>query len=326
MDGTRSTDGALCRAGRVIRALLAVVLVSPALAAAPLVKSAPPGYYHMMLGDFEVTALSDGTVEFPIEEVLKPPAPDAFKDALAKSFQSTPLETSVNAYLVNTGAKLVLIDAGAADLFGPTLGRLVPSLLAAGYRPEQVDEIYITHMHGDHIGGLVADGKRVFPNALVRADRRDAAYYLDEEKLKDKSGDDLESMQAALDCLGPYIRAGRFSTFDGATQLIPGIRSMPAYGHTPGHTIYVVESKGQTLLVWGDLMHVAAVQFGAPSVIDLYDTDAALAARERQRVFAQAADQRYLVAGAHLPFPGLGHVRTEGKAFVYVPVNYSVVR
>ena len=127
-------------------------------AEAPQVKAQAPGYYRMMLGDFEVTALSDGTVALPMTKLLTNTTPAKVEKALARSYLKDPVETSVNAYLVNTGSRLVLVDAGAAGLFGPTLGNLLANLKAAGYQPEQIDEVYLTHLHPDHVGGLLADG------------------------------------------------------------------------------------------------------------------------------------------------------------------------
>jgi len=123
--------------------------------------------------------------------------------------------------------------------------------------------------------------------------------------------------------LTPYAEAGRFKPFDGDTELVPGVRALASYGHTPGHTTYVIESKGQKLVLWGDLVHVAAVQFGEPSVAIKYDTDPKAAVAERRRAFAAAAREGCWVGAAHLAFPGLGHVRAEGKAYVFVPANYT---
>ena len=134
-----------------------------ALAAAPMAHSNAPGFYRVMLGDFEVTALSDGTVDLPIDKLLQQPAAATTKE-LSQSFLALPVETSVNGYLVNTGSKLVLIDTGAGGLFGPTLGKLAANLKASGYQPEQVDEIYLTHLHPDHVGGLAANAQAIFPN------------------------------------------------------------------------------------------------------------------------------------------------------------------
>lgn len=285
-------------------------------AAAPQVKTQAPGYYRLMLGDFEVTALSDGTVDLPVDKLMDKAKPGEVAAALKRSYLSAPLETSVNGYLINTGTKLVLIDTGAANLFGPTLGKLLGNLKAAGYQPEQVDEVYITHLHADHAGGLSVDGKPAFPNAVVRLDQHDADHWLGP-----KAPDNAKGVAAALK---PYQDAGRFKPFSGATELVPGIRAVATPGHTPGHTVYMVESKGQKLAVWGDLMHVAAVQFADPTVTINFDVDSPAAMPQRQKAYAEAAKDGTLVAVAHVSFPGLGRLRAEGKGYVWVPVNYSI--
>ena len=305
---------------------LALAPMDQALAAAPMVRTQAPGYYRMMLGDFEITALSDGTVDLPVDKLLTHTTAARVDRALARSFEKSPLETSVNAYLINTGSRLILIDTGAAKLFGPTLGRLAANLKAAGYEPGQVDDIYITHMHPDHVGGLLVDGKIAFPNAIVHASKSDADYWLSQANLAKAPAASKGFFEGAMASLQPYIKAGHFLTFDGNTQLTPGIRAVAMPGHTPGHTAYMIESQGQKLLVWGDVVHVAAVQFADPAVTIAFDSDAKTAAIERKQAYAEAARQGYLIAGAHLPFPGLGHVRTRGQAYAWVPVNYTIPR
>ncbi len=307
----------------VLALLLGVSAVLPAHAAAPQVKTAAPGYYRTMLGDFEITALSDGTVALPVDKLLTRTTEAKTKQALARNFLKTPVETSVNAYLINTGTKLVLIDTGAASLFGPTLGRLAAGLKAAGYQPEQVDEVYITHMHADHVGGLMAGDQRAFANAIVRADKRDADFWLSKEAMDKAPADAKNFFLGAMASLNPYVAAGKFMPFDGDTELVPGIKAIAAHGHTPGHSIYRVESQGQALVLWGDLMHVAAVQFAEPAVTIQFDTDSKNAALQRRRAFADAARRGDLVGAAHLSFPGLGHVRAEGKGYAWVPLNYG---
>lgn len=315
-----------------LRRALAVVagcmlVLSVVHAAAPQVKTQAPGYYRVMLGDFEITALYDGSLDLPVDKFLINTTPAKIQKALARSFLTSPVETSVNAYLVNTGTKLVLIDTGAAKLFGPGLDKLLDNLKAAGYQPEQVDEVYITHMHGDHVGGLMAGDKLAFPNAVVRADQHDADYWLSQANAgKASSAEEKSAFQGAMASLNPYIAAGKFKPFDGDTDLVPGIKAIAAYGHTPGHTIYKIESKGQTLVLWGDLMHVAAVQFGEPSVAMRFDSDSKSATIQRKRAYAEAAKEGYMVGSAHLSFPGLGHLRTEGKGYVFVPLNYSSLK
>lgn len=300
------------------------LMFSPAAqAGAPMAKTSAPGFYRVMLGDFEVTALSDGTVALPVDKLLTRTTPAKVEKALARSYLKAPLETSVNGYLVNTGEKLVLIDTGAAGLFGPTLGKLVANLKASGYQPEQVDEVYITHMHPDHVGGLMNGDKPAFPNATVRADKHDADFWLSQENM-DKAPQEAKGFfQGAMASINPYAQAGKFKPFEGSTELVPGVRSIAAPGHTAGHSAYVVESKGQKLVLWGDLMHVAAVQFEHPEVTIQFDTDSKQAARQRAKAYADAARNGYMVGSAHVSFPGLGHVRKQGKGYTWLPLNYS---
>ena len=220
---------------------------------------------------------------------------------------------------------LVLVDAGAGAMLGPHTGDLVNNLQAAGYRPEQIDEIYLTHLHTDHVGGLVANGQRVFPNAIVRVDRREIEYWLSETNTQAAPEAAKRFFLAAATALTPYQQAGLLKPFDGNTDLIPGVRAQSGYGHTPGHTTYVVENRDQKLVLWGDVVHVAALQFDDPSVTIRYDVDSSEAEQVHERVFAEAADRGYRVGGAHISFPGLGHVRHDhGKAYTFVPLNYSL--
>ena len=299
-----------------------VAAPTAASAAAPQVRTQAPGFYRTMLGDFEITALSDGTVDLDVARLLAEPAAKT-DAAMARSFVHGPLETSVNAYLVNTGTKLILVDAGAGTLFGPTLGKLLASLQAAGYAPEQVDDIFLTHMHPDHVGGLSANGQRVFPNATLHADKRDSDFWLSQANL-DKAPSDMKGFfQGAMASVNPYVAAGRYQPFEADGEPVTGIRTIASHGHTAGHTSYLVESKGQRLLVIGDLIHVASVQFADPGVTIAFDSDAKAAAASRTTLFGQAAKDGDLIGAAHLQFPGLGHLRAAGKSWQWVPANYS---
>jgi glyoxylase-like metal-dependent hydrolase (beta-lactamase superfamily II) len=262
-------------------------------------------------------------VGLPVDKLLTNVDPEVMKKALAKNHLAIPVETSVNGFLINTGSKLVLIDTGAGGLFGPTLGKLAANLKASGYQPEQVDEIYITHLHPDHVGGLMAGDKMVFPNATVRTDQHDVDFWLSQANMDKAPADSKPFFQGAMASLNPYIKAGRFKGFDGDTTLLPGIKAVAARGHTAGHAVYVVESKGQKFIVWGDLIHVGSVQFPDPSVTIAFDTDSVAALAQRKKVFAMVAKQSYLVGAAHLSFPGVGHIRAEGKGYVWQPINYS---
>ncbi|MBI3346293.1 MAG: MBL fold metallo-hydrolase [Burkholderiales bacterium] len=313
---------------QLLPAALALAVMSslstPALAAGPQLKGQAPGWYRLQLGDFEITALSDGTLDLPVDKLLQQPAPNTLK-ALQHAYLGVPLETSVNAYIVNTGSKVILVDTGAAGLFGPTAGRMLANFKASGYAPEQVDEIVITHLHGDHIGGAgTPDGKATFPNATLRMDKQESDYWLAPEQVA--KGDGAKAIAAIVKA---YADAGRFKPFAGSAagvEIVPGFKALPAYGHTPGHSNYVAESKGQKMMFWGDLMHVAAVQFAEPAVTIQFDSDPKAAAPAREKAYAAAAKDGYYVAVTHVSFPGIGKLRVDGKGYDWLPVNYSANR
>ncbi|OLL28205.1 MBL fold metallo-hydrolase [Burkholderia sp. SRS-W-2-2016] len=294
-----------------------------ALAAAPIVQTQGPGYYRTMIGDYEVTALLDGTHAFPVDTVVEGMPKDQMHEYLEQDFLKLPVQGSINAFLVNTGSKLVLIDAGAGSLYGDCCGRLIEHLRAAGYRPEQVDEIYLTHMHMDHIGGVSANGKALFPNAVLHANRVEAGYWLNAENKAKAPAFLAPFFDDAVAAVAPYQAAHRFQTFAGDTEVVPGITAIQTPGHTPGHVSYVVKRNGQTLIVWGDIVHVAALQLREPEITVKYDSDAGAAKQARKRVFDDAVRDRTMIAAAHIAFPGLGHLRRSGERFEWVPLNYE---
>ena len=180
-------------------------------------------------------------------------------------------------------------------------------------------------MHTDHVGGL-ADGEKLnFPNAVVRADKHDADYWLSEGNMNKAPEQAKRFFTGAMASLNPYIKAGKFKPFDGDTELAPGIKAIAAPGHTPGHTFYVAESKGQKIVFWGDLLHVASVQFSEPSAAIAFDDDPKTATAQRKKAFADAAKGGYLVGVAHIAFPGIGRVRAERNGYIWVPANYTAL-
>ncbi|NGZ87316.1 MBL fold metallo-hydrolase [Duganella aceris] len=298
--------------------LVGVLAASSAHAAAPFARSQAPGYYRMMLGDFEISALSDGTHAFPIDTVMTNVTPAQIGKDLAEADLQAPVQGSINAFLVNTGAKLILIDTGAGALYGDCCGKLVANLRAAGYQPEQVDEILITHLHKDHAGGVGA-----FPNAVLRLSQAEADYWLTPAN-KAKAPDFLASFfDAAQAAVAPYQAAGRFQPYKVYGALEPGIEATRAPGHTPGHANYLVQSRGQKLLVWGDIVHVAAIQLPHPAATVKYDSSEADAQASRAALLKLAADQQLTIAAAHIAFPGLGHIRRARGQYEWLPLNYD---
>ncbi|WP_156612474.1 MBL fold metallo-hydrolase [Paramagnetospirillum marisnigri] len=314
-------------------ALLGMALT---LAAAPPVLADPPaqradqvgGWHRFKLGGFEVTALYDGYIDLDRKTLLNIEG-KTVESLLRRMFvdYGKGMQTAVNAYLVHTGTRLVLVDAGTAKAFGPTLGFILANIKAAGYDPAQVDTVLLTHLHPDHAAGLLtADGTAAFPNAEVWAAKAEADFWLDEAIAAKAPQSAQVFFKMARDAVAPYKSAGRFHAFTGQVGLPAGIAAVDTHGHTPGHTSYLLTSQGQSLLVLGDLIHNHAVQFARPEAAFEYDSDKAQAVKTRKAVFADAARQKLWVAGAHLPFPGIGHIRAEGKAFAWVPLEYSPLR
>jgi glyoxylase-like metal-dependent hydrolase (beta-lactamase superfamily II) len=212
------------------------------------------------------------------------------------SFQS-----ETNAFLVRGRGLTVLVDTG----FG---GAIFESMKTLGVNPADVDAVLLTHTHGDHIGGLQRDGKALFSKAKV---------YLAEEERAWAQGN--AGTRAALAPYGSRVETFKPAKIDASPEILPGIRAVAAFGHTPGHTLFLLESSGQKLLIWGDLMHVEAVQFPLPEISVSYDTDSAAAAAARKEILDYAARNRIPVAGMHLVYPALGTVEREGTGYRFIP-------
>jgi glyoxylase-like metal-dependent hydrolase (beta-lactamase superfamily II) len=300
--------------------IAAVGLSLSVQAEVPNAATQAPGYYRFMLGTDEVTVLSDGTAPREVDKIMS--KPEEIRQTLGADHQALPINLSINAFLINTGSKLILVDTGAGELFGPAAGHLVPNMRASGYQPEQVDAILLTHIHADHSGGLSIQGKRVFPNATVYVDRHDSDFWLS-KKEEAAHPDRKQTFEQSQATVNPYVAAGKLHPFDGAVTLFPGIQSVPAHGHTPGHTAYMIESQGQHLLLWGDTVHLTEVQFADPAVTIEYDVDPNAAIASRRSLMSLAADRGYLVGGAHISFPGVGHVHAQGNGFGWIPLPYA---
>jgi len=316
------------------RSTLVTCLLLAVCAAQTSSPSAPhPGFYGMQLGDDEIVALNDGVVRYPTSQVLPAATPEEIVQGLSANGLTDPVGMSYNAFLVRTPTKLVLIDTGTGgkldnDPAFHGCGHLLENLRAAGFRPEQIDEVLITHRGQDHTGGLTTglDGKdRTFPNAFVRVPEDEFSMVLDPAETQSYINrvHNKEFAKAWIDftksVFSPYVTAGRLVAFNDDVTLAPGIRALATHGHTPGHTSYVIESKGQTLIVMGDLVLMGALQFPHPDLGSSFDSDPNTAAQQRRRILTLAAANSYWIAGSHLPFPGIGRVRTAADGFSFVP-------
>lgn len=289
-----------------------------------------PGYYHARIGALKVTALFDGAVQLPRAQLVGVPKRQ-ISAQLQRRFvpeNTAGLQTAVNAYLVQRDATVVLVDAGTAHCFGDALGHVPDNLRAAGLRAEDVTDVLLTHAHPDHLCGVRdPQGRMVYPNATVWLATPEADYWQNDKHAAASPEAIRPLFKMAQDALAPYEAAGKLRRFGPHDTLPLNARALDTQGHTPGHRSFAFDGGArQSLLVWGDVLHYHAVQFALPQASFEVDVDRAQAIRSRQRMLAQAADGAWWVAGAHLPFPGLGHVRREGRpgvAFSWVPAEFT---
>lgn len=286
-----------------------------------------PGYYRQDIGTLQVTALFDGIVALSRTQLLgiKPEQVTRLLDHRYVPEDPKGLQTAVNAYLVRQGSHLTLVDTGTAQCFGPALGQVLSNLRAAGVDPAQVDDVLLTHAHPDHLCGVLdAHGQPAYPNATVWLSQADAAYWLDPASEAGAPSGVKFAFALARTAVAPYQASGRLHRFKPGQALPGGAQALDSHGHTPGHVSYLFDGgNGQQLLVWGDIVHYHAVQFARPDASFESDSDRSAAIASRRMLMQRAADAGWWIGGAHLPFPGLGHVRHEGDAFAWVQGEFS---
>ena len=315
----------LTRFAAVLLAALAGLVVGPnaALDAAPQHHDQVPGFYRLKVGDLEVTALFDGPGIFDVNWLNG----QKTKDSVLKALQDDPhlMDVSDAGYLVNTGKQLILVDAGSGIWFGGgKFGHLVGNLRRAGYTPEEVDIVLVTHLHSDHIGGLTTqDGKIAFPNAVIYVAKADNDFWLSQEMAAKAPKEAQEFFRSAQGIAAPYIKAGKWHTFTDSDQIVDGMQIVPLRGHTPGHTGYEFSSQGKKILFWGDVMHVQRLQLPDPKVTVVFDVDPTAAAVTRDQLLRKLASEDVLIVGPHMLFPGFGRLHREGSGYSWAPVAFT---
>ena len=306
----------------------------PAQAAAPMRNQLAPAWHRFKWGDFEATVISDGSLPLgkPQDSFVGPGA-DQIASMLTSEFldpQAATLEQNI--LILNTGRQLLLFDTGMGDsmgadskMFGPTTGRMLQNMRAAGIEPSQIDMVIATHAHCDHVWGLVdAAGQRVFPNAQVAINELDVKYWTDDANKRGPA------------FMGPFIEGAkknlsayrdRMVMVRDGQEVVPGVVALFTPGHTVGHTCYAITSQGRTMVNTGDLAHHQVLLLRSPLMEFSFDTDPKLSAQTRSRMLDRLATDRHAVLSSHFPWPGRGHVRKEGSGYAWVsaPMNVTTL-
>ncbi|WP_105431634.1 MBL fold metallo-hydrolase [Neorhizobium sp. T6_25] len=284
------------------------------------------GHYRFRVGDISATVLSDGLIGGP-PRVYASDAPEAeLQEVLRRAFlPADRLTLNLNTLLIEADGRRILLEAGAGQTMGPQGGRIFENLAAMGLRPEDIDVVVVSHTHPDHVGNLrTPDGGKAFPRATIFAPRADWDFFV-------RNDPDLSYMPVPEDFRRNFAAAIKRSVepvtngielYEAGAEIVPGLTTLPAFGHTPGMANFLVQSGGDQLLLTADLAYHPIVNVDRPWTPGPdRDKDAALASR--RRIFDMAAADRLLVLGFHYPFPGLGRILKTDTAYAWVPVSWQ---
>lgn len=287
-----------------------------------------PGYYKHQFGNYRITSLLDGTIY--LDPKLFKNLSQAEKTKILTKYAAVNekgVQTSVNAFLVDDGKSLTLVDSGASSCFGPQLGSIAKNLELAGYQLANVKTVLLTHLHPDHVCGIAQNGKAVFPNATIYAHEREADYWLNPASEKTVPANQKENYLGTVNnikaALAPYQAKKAFKTFkDG--DVIQGFEVINTQGHTPGHHSFRLKSKNQQIVFVGDIVHSHSLQFDAPKTGVDFDVNSEQAINTRLKMFAEISNKQQWVAAPHLPFPGIGHVyKVNAEQYQWIPLYFN---
>ena len=290
--------------------------------AAPSGSRVADGVYRARIGSMTVTAIADGFAVRPnLDGFVRNASIAQVQQALRDANMPTDKVTiPFTAFVVETGGQRVLIDAGNGQFGAPTSGRVLANLQAAGIAPESIDAVLISHFHGDHINGLRnKEGALVFPKAQIHVPIPEWNFWMDDARMAAAPAAQKGSFQNSRRVFTPITSQVR--RFEPGVEVLPGIRSIAAYGHTPGHTMFSARSGGHTWTFVADLTNVAALFMRNPDWAVAFDMDAEMARQSRRRVLDMAVANNWLVSGYHLPFPAVGRVARRGDGYDFIPMS-----
>jgi glyoxylase-like metal-dependent hydrolase (beta-lactamase superfamily II) len=276
-----------------------------------------PGVYRRRIGDIVVTAISDGYLD-AVYEFIRGIEPADAERILKEAYRPAPPRVSINCFVIHSAGRVALVETGSGDKMGATLGKMPENLDKAGVDKNSIDTIILTHMHPDHSNGLTDNnGAANFPDVELVVAERDVAHWHDDAAMaRATERQRLRFFKWAREQVKPYMNRRR----NAQGEVFPGVTALPLYGHTPGHTGYMVSSKGEQLLIWGDIVHMPDIQTRRPEVWMEPDVDGQAAIATRKRIMDQVATDRLLVAGMHMHFPGFLNLnRGTGGGYELVP-------